>query len=422
MNGVTPYLLLFTVTTVLVGAAASPNNHSRLVRWLFSALAITFTSVFAGARDFDVGGPDVSIYGNKVFSAMAATPNVTDIMTYANERGVDGEVGYYFLNWAVSRFTVDAHVFYGVLAALCSGSILVAIMLMRRWGPATVMWVTYMLTAYPEGFNLLRQSPALALAVLGVAVTLRARKWLGLAIGASGLLFHNSAIVFLVMWAVTVYLSTRRERIGRAVWIVMVLSVLSLAAVAPVLDILTNSLSDSKYQEYLGEGARGGRAFGVDALYRTIPLAAGVWVLAVTRSFAAPSKAPTNPLRVPVGALKRHPVDPGLLLRTANRTESIHTVEVTARRALITVLVLLSLELVLLPVREISYPFYRLLAYFGYLRILGYGLIVGVLPRGRVFGGLLAVAFAAAYFWLIIIDRNEAFYSSAVFDEWFKAQ
>jgi len=81
---------------------------------------------------------------------------------------------------------------------------------------------------------------------------------------------------------------------------------------------------------------------------------------------------------------------------------------------------LLTLELVLLPVREISYPFYRLLVYFGYLRILGYGMIVGQMPRNRFLGSVAAVAFAAAYFWLIVIERNEAYYSSAILDAWFR--
>jgi hypothetical protein len=85
------------------------------------------------------------------------------------------------------------------------------------------------------------------------------------------------------------------------------------------------------------------------------------------------------------------------------------------------VTVLLALELILLPVREISYPFYRLLAYFGYLRIIAYGLIAGLVVRHRIAAGLAAVAFSAAYFILIVIGRNEAFYESSMLEQWVRA-
>lgn len=409
----TPYLMVFAISTSLVAAAASRFNHSRLVRWACSAIAIGVVSIFAGVRDFSVGGPDVLIYGNKVFNAMALTESLANITTYASERGASGEIGYYFLNWFVSRFTTDPHVYYTVLAAFCSTVILIAIVIVRDYGPPAVMWLTYMLTAYVEGFNLLRQGPALALAVLGVALVLRNRFRAGLAIGTTGLLFHNSAVVFLVMWVVAVYLKSRKEHIGRSIFLVLLLSVVALVAIAPALELLSGSLGDSKYQEYLGSSARGGRAFGVDALYRALPIVLGIWVLVATST--PPATPAVRNSRTTNLAIYRNTL-------TRDASETRPRLETATRRALIVVLVLLSLELILLPIREISYPFYRLLAYFGYLRILGYGIIVGALPRHRFAGGVIAVSFAAAYFLLIVIDRNEAFYSSTILDEWTRAR
>lgn len=369
-------------------------------------------SVFAGIRDYDVGGPDVLIYGNKVFAAMSSTQDLSDITNYATDRGASGEIAYYLLNWVVARFTDDPHVYYAVLAALCSATILTAVLLLRGYGPPAVMWATYMFTAYVEGFNLLRQSPALALSVLGVALVIRSRYRLGFFVGASGLLFHNSAVVFFIMWGVAFYLKTRREAVGRAVWTVLILSVVALVGVAPIMDVLSSSLGDTKYLEYVGEGARGGRAFGIDALYRAVPIALGVWAVVATRHL--PANAEAESAHPPF--TQQH----GTLLVREPSTRPA-TVETAARRAVIVVLVLLSLELILLPVREISYPFYRLLAYFGYLRIIGYAMIVGALPKYRAVAGIAAIAFAAAYFFFIVIGRNEAFYSSAILDQWIKA-
>jgi hypothetical protein len=410
-----PYLVVFAITTAFVAIAGSSFNRSRLVRGLAGSAAIAIVSVFAGIRDFTVGGPDVRLYGNKIFSAMVATPDASGIFKYANDRNVSGEVGYYLLNWLVSRFTDDPHIYYTVLAAICASIIYAAIMLMRSFAPAAVMWLTYLLTAYVEGFNLLRQSPALALGVLTVALVVRSRFRLGFLAALASLLFHNSAFVVVGMWAIAMYLTTRKERISRSIWLVLIVSVLGLAAFAPILSLLGDSLSDTKYQEYLAEGARGGRAFGIDALYRVIPILGGVWVLHTTRPkdevLARKMIRPAYPQsRGRVAVLNR----PAIQIAAAPQSAKA----VAARRATVVVLVLLTLELVLLPVREISYPFYRLLAYFGYLRIIAYALIVRQLVRGRAAGGLLAITFAAAYFWLIVISRNNALYSSAVLTSW----
>lgn len=411
---IAPYVILFTVTTLFVAVAGSVGSKITSVRWVSASIAILLVSVFAGIRDFEVGGPDVMIYGNRVFNAMAATPELSGMFNYAIANNVQGEAGYYFLNWVVSRYTTDEHVFYSVLAAFTSTIILMAIMLLRKHGSPSVMWLTYLLTAYVEGFNLLRQSPALALAVLGVALVLRSKYGLGLLVGATGLLFHNSAVVFFIMWGVAVYLKTRRQQVGRAVWVVLVVGVLALIAVAPALDLLSNSLADSKYQEYLGEGARGGRAFGVDALYRAVPLVVGIWALTATRPRAL------KPAPVYAASTRRRVLEIPVPVRV-DLAGSPSKVEQITRRAVIAVLALLALELVLLPAREISYPFYRLLAYFGYLRVIGYGLIVGLIPKHRLAAGLAAVAFALAYFLLIVLGRNEAYYSSMILDEWLQA-
>lgn len=410
---IAPYLVVFAITTALIAIAGSVSNRSRLVRGIAGTSAITIVSVFAGIRDFNVGGPDVMLYGNKIFNAMVLTPDASGIFKYANDRNVSGEAGYYALNWIISRFTTDAHVFYTVLAAICATIIYAAIMLLRSFAPPAVMWLTYMLTAYVEGFNLLRQSPSLALGVLTVALVVRSRFRLALVAALASLLFHNSAFVVVVMWVIAVYLKTRKARISRSVWLVLIVSVLGLVAFVPVLNLLGDSLSDTKYQEYLTEGARGGRAFGIDALYRAVPILAGVWVLCATRPRRDATQHPRTSRARDRGGVA---VLEGNATLTATPAQS--DTAAAARRATIVVLVLLTLELVLLPVREISYPFYRLLAYFGYLRILGYGLIVGLLPRFRITASFATVAFAAAYFWLIVIGRNEAYYSSVILKSW----
>src|SRR5690606_29389100 len=121
----------------------------------------------------------------------------------AAEEVQDPEVGYVWLNFMVAQVSHDVHVFYFVLALFCGAVVAAAVNLLRSYGPTWLMWLTYLCTAYVDSFNLLRQAPALALALLGVALTVRRYPRWGFVVGAAGALFHLTAVIFLPMWLAT---------------------------------------------------------------------------------------------------------------------------------------------------------------------------------------------------------------------------
>jgi hypothetical protein len=401
------------------------------MRWALALSAVALMSAIAGLRDFDVAGPDVQVYGNFVFKSATQASSFVELQELAATVSITRDPAYLALNFLVSRFTSDPHLFYFWLSFLVSSLALAAAMLLRRHGPVWLMWLTYLCTVYVTSFNLLRQSPAFAMVLLAVAMTVRGRPWWGLVVGLSGLLFHDSAIVFLAIWPIILFLQRGKWRLlGRSALVLLLVAGLVLAG--PVLiEWSATFLADGRYLSYL-EG-RGGEPLGLNVLYRAVPLAVG---LALMFSFG-PRFIPPAPKWVPQwlpkrmvdglailsgsGVAERRPDDlasdsdrrtSGLRLRT-----ELGLTQWTVHGVLIT---LLAVGLLILPLRELFYPIYRVALYFGDLRILAYGVIIGSLPaRWRPTLTTAAVLFVVAYFILVVVLRGDGLYSSDILERSF---
>lgn len=423
-----PYLAAFILSTAFVGLAGSSHVTSRVVRVLVSSVGVIIVAALAGVRDLETGGTDILVYGNRMFYSAVSASSLGESISGARAVGIDYEFGYVWLNHIVSRFTDDPHWFYFFLAALTASLVLTAIMLFRDYATVAVMWLTYLFTSYVEGFNLLRQGPALAFVLLGIALTLRTRYRFGLVVGLVGTLFHVSAMIFLPMWIAVVFLLSRQKTSGRAVLLVVLVTTAAVLGSSYVLELASTSLEDTKYGGYLSEGARGGSAIGGETLYRLVPLAVGMFLLARS-SHPTPPQAPRPQLASAVSSrstVKRTAGGergaggrgvPAIETRTTATLDGVKSD--TGRRILIVLLVLLVIELITLPIREISYPLYRIPMYFGLMRILAYGMIAAQVKTHKLLAGVGAIVFSATYFFFVVIYRNGAVYHSAILDAWF---
>jgi hypothetical protein len=98
-------------------------------------------------------------------------------------------------------------------------------------------------------------------------------------------------------------------------------------------------------------------------------------------------------------------------------SNAIATAESTAKRdfdkAVIICVVVLTVELILLPIREISYPFYRIVLYLGYIRVFAYSLVVQAFKgTTRVAVNFAVIVFAFLYFLAMYIWNGTGLFSS----------
>lgn len=400
-------MLLSTVAMALAGHCAA------LGRFLWSALAVLLVSAVGGARDLDVSY-DMTLYGNGMFERVADARNFSTAIAVAGEEILDPEIGYVWLNYVVAQGTTDPHVFYFVLSAVCASIIAFAISQVRSYGPMWFMWLTYLCTAYIDSFNLLRQGPALAFTLLGIALVMRKRYVWGAIAGVMGLLFHLTALIFIPMWAAAVlirrYAHTSRKIVG---WVIAATLAVS-AGASLLLDALGGALSDTKYIFYLQENSRGGIELGAETLYRIIPLVLAI--VLIRRETRAQKK--TEPLTRVVSPRSR--TGTGQIAMVQTTTVQTSATLAPATVVLIALASLLAIELVILPTRELAFGLYRVPLYFGFTRILGYGVILGAVVKNRVPVRIAGVIFVVAYFFLVVIGRSEFEYESSVLDEWFR--
>lgn len=403
------------VSTIAMGLAGRTAAFGRLA---WAAIAILVVSTVSGARNLDVA-VDMLLYGNDMFQRVTEANNFDAAIAAASAEVQDPEIGYVWLNYAVAQLSHDTHLFYFMLAAVCAGAVATATLLLRAYGPTWLMWLTYLCTAYVDSFNLLRQGPALALALLGIALVIRKRYIWGGIIGLSGLLFHLTAVIFVPMWLATVLVrrSSRPQRL--VVWVVAITVAISAGASA-LLDLIGGALSDTKYVYYLEETTHGGIALGFETLYRLIPLLLSI-VMITQRLRAQRDDAASNS-RVDQIEDQRQMAGPGRYATVTDRSRTRRgRIADDPTSTLIALTALLAIELLILPVRELAFGLYRVPMYFGFARILGYGVIIGSVSNRRLLARTAAAIFVVGYFALQVIGRTGIEYQSALLDAWSSA-
>ncbi|MFC7788633.1 EpsG family protein [Microbacterium sp. MAHUQ-60] len=405
-------IVAMVLSTVAMGLASRSALIGR-VSW--AAVAVALVSVVAGARDLDVT-PDMLLYGNGMFERVASTSSFDAAISIAGAEVQNPEVGYVWLNYVVSRLTADPHAFYFVLAAVSACVVASAIILTRAYGPTWLMWLTYLCTAYLDSFNLLRQAPALALALLGIALVLRRRYWWAALAGLLGLLFHATAVIFIPMWAAAVVIR-RSKRPQRLVFWVIAIALAVAAGSSALLDAFGGALSETKYGFYLEETTHGGIALGFETLYRLVPLFLAVVI--IRRNLRQHHR--TRDTHAPTAPAMRRAVrsTPGGPLASLDTRTDERIALTSSTSVLFALTTLLAVELFILPVRELAFGLYRVPMYFGFIRIIGYGAIIGAVANRKLAARIAAVAFVLGYFVFMVLGRTGIEYRSAMLDTWF---
>lgn len=332
----TVYLVVYAVSLILISFGES---EKRFVRFLAAISAIIPLAWLGYVRDYEVGGPDTLLYGNPIFQQAVSAGDWQGF--HASQ---DVEIGYQLLNYVVARFSSDPHVFYFVLGLLTNGLAAWAVVNARRLSRIHLMWAVYLFTIFPQTFNLLRQSVALSAVLLGVSFLIVGRKLPAVVAGVFGVLWHDSAVIGLGLMML-LWVSMRASR--RRTWLVVLAVAASLVVLfsEQMISLFSAVIGNDQYAEYTEAGAREGGALGIDAFYRLVPL------------FLAWS------------ALSGSVLSPNLW--DSSRREEDHWVSV-----LYSLAVMLVVEVLLLPIRQLSYPLYRTLMYFGYMRVFAYAQIV----------------------------------------------
>ena len=391
-----PYLIAFAASTPFV--ALAPRVSDRYLRVLCYIAALVPVSLLAAFRDPLVGGPDRTIYGDRLFVFATESRYLRHYIA-----GQRYEVGYLVLNWIVSRATSSFVAYYFLLSMLICGIVLVACALVHDYADPWLSWLAFLCTSYWMTFNIMRQSIALALVALSFSLVCVKRPKAALITSALAMLFHQTAIVAFILWGVASFLLSGRRGSLRRIALFTVAAVPILIFSDQLLYWSAEMIGGGRYVHALRAGTIA--PLTMDAYYRLLPIALGV--LAIVHSLkvfrANRADLQISGFRDPANESDGHGApDMSSFLATFDN------------KLLIACVMFLVIDIALLPLRNIGYFVDRIAIYISWLRFVSYAVVAKSLSSSWRFAPSLFTIFLLIVFILGFAARPFVRYTSVI--------
>lgn len=228
------------------------KRKSQTLGVFFSILSILILTWICGARDLSIG-TDIRVYGNTTFQTATVSPSFSkfiDSLTSIYGSSGETEFGYLFLNFIVSRFTNNTHIFLFILGLVINSLIYVSIYLMRNEIGLTLPYLTYCFLFFGTTLNLLRQSVALSFVLLGVVLLYKKKEFMALACILIALTFHNSSIFALIIYLFGILINySRKQKDIKRIIVIFTLLILLLPTIISFLN--AHGMLNDKYYQYV---------------------------------------------------------------------------------------------------------------------------------------------------------------------------
>lgn len=231
------------------------NKIDKHSGWQAVFISLPLATV-AGLRTVDIG-TDVQVYCVGAFRAAVSSQSMLGYIEAMDAR-YRIEHGYDVLNFIVSRFTDNLNIFLFVLSLITLVPFVLGAMSFRKtfsipiWIQVGVFWGLF----YGYSLNIMRQSVAMSIVYLAVAVLLSKREhsviyYLLLLLLAFE--FHRTAIIAIVFFFIFEYVEVGMEKIKQSARLFVVAS--SISSVVIIGFILFKKMSNTiifvKYQSYI---------------------------------------------------------------------------------------------------------------------------------------------------------------------------
>lgn len=248
------YIFTFLLSTILVYVGNyiehNQTTKSRLAARFFYILAIVIVAYLAGARDLSVG-TDTAGYGATVFRYALYS---NDLSALIRRTITSFEPLYVVLNYLISRFTDNIHIFYFSLGLLIYGFTFAGVVHYKDKVSLTLAWACYLFLFYGDTLNAMRQMLACAIIFWASPFFFR-KKYVKYCIFVVISFFcHNSALLALFVPIVFVLLKKKNTFLMKCTIILgMGFAIVFYSAILHWL-IKLNILNSGRYLQYVGTG------------------------------------------------------------------------------------------------------------------------------------------------------------------------
>lgn len=228
------------------------KKKSQLLGVIASIISVLSLTWICGVRDFSIG-TDIRVYGYNSFNIAANSSNLQQYFNSLNSMyGSSGniEYGYWILNYIISRFTSNAHIFLFILGLIINSIIFISIYLLKNQISITLSWLTYCFLFFGTTLNLLRQSVALAFVLLGITLLYKQKNKQSFFCFLVAVLFHNSAIfAFLIYFFGVLVNKAHTKRFLKSVFALSTLLIFLIPII--IMTLNQRGLLIDKYYQYI---------------------------------------------------------------------------------------------------------------------------------------------------------------------------
>lgn len=249
------YVLTFGLSTGFLYYSEKTRNKS--LKKILIILALLIPSILAGLRDYSIGN-DVLLYGNKWFERSYLYSSLFDFLEKAQEYSMD--IGYATVNWCISRFTNNPHVFYFAYEFLQLVVLYFALKPFKDKISLPYAYLIYFFYYYNNSYNLLRQIMAIILVLFSYKYVVSRKLIKFIIVILLAFSFHSSSIVGLALYPLSWTIENKQlKKIAK--FGIVIGSLILVAGYEQVFDIVSSLgiLSATKYSHYMTDSEVGGR-------------------------------------------------------------------------------------------------------------------------------------------------------------------
>lgn len=233
------------------------TRYRRLAVYLLYALAAITFCFFAGARNPSVGG-DTAYYGTKSFEAATAM----DFLAFYSDSSYSSWMPLAkTIMWASAHFTDS---FFWYLFTIQLATIVPILIVCRLALKEHAFWgvLVFGILFYPMSLNLMRQLISMGWVLLSYVFIQRRKPLLFVSMIAIAALFHNSAIIALIIYPLWLIGQWNKGSMALKTIALAVLAAITVPSFIPIMSMIVPS--DSHFATYItGVYARTDGGYGV---------------------------------------------------------------------------------------------------------------------------------------------------------------
>lgn len=330
---------------------------------ILGIIAVLILSVLSGIRSNSIG-TDTNTY-NVFFNVAVRSANFSRL--HFSFQYIDRlEIGFTVLNYVISRFTTNYHIFQFVCGLIINTNIFIGLFIVRDKVNLCLGWLTYCFLFFGNTINILRQALALSFVFLGFCLVYVGKSKLSIPFVIIACSFHTSAIIsiFILLIGYLLNMSSKKYQI----MIIIGISLLLILLMPLIVSYLSNfGLLGSKYENYLSQHDQ-------ISLFSTVLVRLPMFILIFYSLFI-------------------------------NRNISLMT---------IWMYLLVVQEFLLFPLQMINPVVGRLMLYFGISKVIAYPLIIRNCYRGKISRYVFTIGYlmlcVLIFYYQVVINNNGQIY------------